>query len=73
MTPTQAAEESERMEYSMYNPNTQNFKMFQQGEEPVELGGTMNVGKRKQMPIKLEPKKITSIPVETPEPTIRTR
>jgi len=55
MTPTQAAEESERMEYSMYNPNKQDFKASQQDEEPVELGGTMNVKtlleRGKQMPM----------------------
>ncbi len=78
MTETQKDEEQERMEYSMYNPNTQNFKIFEQGEEPVEVGGIMSVKtlleKGKYMPLgKIEPRKATLIPTETPEPTIQTR
>lgn len=78
MTPIQKAEEQERMEYSMYNPTSQNFKMFEQGQDPIEVGGTINVKtlleRGKHMSVeRMEPKKANLMPVIVPEPTIQTR
>jgi RHS repeat-associated protein len=78
MSKTQATEEEERMEYSMDNTYTQDFKMFEQGEESIELGGVMDVKfllkRGKQMPLeKMKPREIKLIPVDTPEPIIQTR
>ena len=75
MSKTQVAEEREKMEYSMYNTKTQNFKMFREGQEPVELGGTISVPslmeRGKLLPIEpLKPREIQSIPTNRPESTI---
>jgi len=75
MSKTQVAEEGEKMEYSMYNTKTQNFKVFIEGQEPVELGGTISVPslleRGKLMPIEpLKPREIQSIPINRPEPNI---
>ena len=71
-------ESNGNMEYTMYYPKTQNFKMFEARQTPIKLGGTMNIQplleRGKTMPIeKMKLKEIKSISIDTPEPTIQTR
>ena len=69
-------ESNGNLQYTMWYPNLDNFKVFEQGETPTTLDGTIDIQplleRGKSLPMqKIEPKKITTIPVNIPEQTIK--
>ncbi|MFW5762506.1 MAG: RHS repeat-associated core domain-containing protein [Cyclobacteriaceae bacterium] len=61
----------QEMNYIMWYPNLDNFRMYEEGNVPVDLGGEINVGelleRGKTLPMqKLEPIRAQDISVSTP-------